>query len=336
MVDEPMKPRIAIWRGDTGGIGPEVSLKAVCSHAVARTCEPVIVGDSRYLRGLARRIGLTVKLRGSATLGQRAGDGIAVLDVARVSGRPVIGRSSREAGLVGGKAIEEAVRLAVSGDVAGIVTAPVSKESLALAGYGMVGHTELIARLTGSKMYGMMILRGKLRIVFATTHVALRSVAGRLTKRGLWSKLRLTRDYLNLYMGIPDARIGVTCLNPHCGEGGHVGSEEQRVIEPAVQMARDEGICVDGPYPADSIYRPAFASKFDAIVAMYHDQGMIALRQRGHDNVVNITIGVPCVRTSPGHGTAFDIAGKCPASGKSMVKATLECVRIAKRLRHAG
>ncbi|MFH1313241.1 MAG: 4-hydroxythreonine-4-phosphate dehydrogenase PdxA [Candidatus Eisenbacteria bacterium] len=331
-----MRARIALCMGDIGGIGPEISLRTACSPSVTKVCEPVIVGDSRFLRGLARRSGITVKLRGSATLGRRTDDGVAVVDVGRVSGRPATGRSSREAGRVAGRAIEEAVRLAVSGDVAGIVTAPVSKESLALAGYGMVGHTELIARLTGSKIYGMMILRGNLRIVFATSHVALRCVAGRLTKRGILNKLKLTRDYLNLYMGIPDARIGVTCLNPHCGEGGRVGREEQRVIEPAIRMARDQGICADGPYPADSIYRPTFAGRFDAILAMYHDQGMIALRQRGHDDVVNITLGIPCVRTSPGHGTAFDIVGKCPASEKSMVKATLECVRIAKRLRHAG
>ncbi len=322
--------------GDIGGIGPEISLRAACSPSVNKVCEPVIVGDSRFLRGLARRTGIKVKLKGSATLRRRADESVAVLDVARVPGRPTMGRSSRVAGLVAGRAVEEAVRLAVSGDVAGLVTAPVSKESLALAGYGMVGHTELIARLTGSETYGMMILRGNLRIVFATSHVALRSVARRLTKRGLLTTIKLTRDYLNLYMGIPDARIGVACLNPHCGEGGRVGREEKNIIEPAVQMARDQGICADGPYPADSIYRPAFADGFDAIVAMYHDQGMIPLRQRGHDDVVNITIGVPCVRTSPGHGTAFDIAGKCPASEKSMVKATLECVRIAKRLRHAG
>jgi 4-hydroxythreonine-4-phosphate dehydrogenase len=325
-----MRPRVAISMGDIGGIGPEISLRAASNTSVNRACEPVVVGDSRFLSRVARRSGLTVKLRGASALKPPPDEGVAVLDVARVRGRPAMGRSSREAGLVAGRAIEEAVRLAMSGDVAGIVTAPVSKESLALAGYGMVGHTELIAGLTKTKTYGMMILRGNLRIVFATTHVPLRSVAGRITKQVLLTKLRLTRDYLCLYMGIRDARIGVTCLNPHCGESGYMGREEQRIIEPAVRMARDQGICADGPYPADSIYRPAFAGRFDAIVAMYHDQGMIALRQRGHDDVVNITIGIPCVRTSPGHGTAFDIAGKCT------VKAILECARIAKRLKHAG
>jgi 4-hydroxythreonine-4-phosphate dehydrogenase len=331
-----VKPVIAISMGDVGGIGPEISLRAATRASVVGACEPVLVGDSRFLRRLARLSGLSVRVTGGSALRRLPHEGVRVLDVARVKGKPAIGRSSREAGLAAGLAVEESVRLAASGAVAGIVTAPVSKESLALAGYGMIGHTELIAGLTKTRTYGMMITRGKLRIVFATGHVPLRSVAGRLTRKGLVEKLKLTRDYLDLYMGIDDARIAVACLNPHCGEGGYAGREEQRIIVPAVRMARDQGICADGPYPADSIYRPGFAGRFDAVLAMYHDQGMIALRHRGYDDVVNVTIGIPCVRTSPGHGTAFDIAGKCRPSEKSMVKAILECVRIVKRLRHAG
>jgi 4-hydroxythreonine-4-phosphate dehydrogenase len=152
----------------------------------------------------------------------------------------------------------------------------------------------------------------------------------------LLNKIKLTHEYLGLYMGIRDARIGITCLNPHCGEGGRLGKEERRIIEPAIRSAASRGICVEGPYPADSIYQPAVASGFDAIVAMYHDQGIIPLRLRGFDDVVNITLGISCIRTSPGHGTAFDIVGKVPASEKSMVKAITECARIAKRVRDAG
>jgi 4-hydroxythreonine-4-phosphate dehydrogenase len=260
---------------------------------------------------------------------------VGVVDVARSAGRTAVGRPSAEGGRVAGKAIEVAVGLAVSGEVDGIVTAPVSKESLALAGYGMVGHTELLARLTGTRTYAMMIVRKQLRIVFATTHVALRHVAGKLTRRLLLNKIKLAWEYLDLYIGIPDARIGITCLNPHCGEGGRLGTEEKRIIEPAVRSAKRLGIRVVGPYPADTVYQPAVAGGFDAIVAMYHDQGIIPLRLGGYDDVVNITIGIPCIRTSPGHGTAFDIVGKTPASEKSMVKAITECAGIAKRLRNA-
>jgi 4-hydroxythreonine-4-phosphate dehydrogenase len=148
-------------------------------------------------------------------------------------------------------------------------------------------------------------------------------------------KLRIAHEYLDLYMGITDARIGVACLNPHCGEGGRLGREERDIIEPAVKAAQDEGICVEGPFAADSIYRPTIAEGFDAIVAMYHDQGMIPLKLKGHGDVVNVTLGIPVVRTSPGHGTAFDIAGTGKASAGSMAGAVLECVRIVKRLDHA-
>lgn len=204
-----------------------------------------------------------------------------------------------------------------------------------MAGYGMVGHTELISRLTGTRSYAMMILRGRLRVVFATTHLKIGDVAGHLSRRSIVEKIDLARRYLPLYLGIENPRIGVTCLNPHCGEGGRLGNEEDRVIRPAVRQAARKGICVEGPYPADSIYKPTFVTRFDAIVAMYHDQGMIPLRLKGHDDVVNVTLGIPCVRTSPGHGTAFDIAGRFTASATSMVKAVLMCARIAKRLDNA-
>jgi 4-hydroxythreonine-4-phosphate dehydrogenase len=220
--------------------------------------------------------------------------------------------------------------------VAGIVTAPVSKESFAHAGYGMVGHTEILARLTGTRDYAMMLMNGGLRVVFATTHVAHAKAAARLTRPVLLRKLRIAHKYLGLYMGIADPRIGVACLNPHCGESGRLGREERDLIEPAVRAAREEGISVAGPFAADSIYRPTIADGLDAIIAMYHDQGMIPLKLKGHGDVVNITLGIPVVRTSPGHGTAFDIAGTGKASARSMTGAVLECVRIVKRLNHAG
>jgi 4-hydroxythreonine-4-phosphate dehydrogenase len=330
-----MKPKLAITMGDPGGIGPEVALRAVCRPSIRRTAEPLLVGDLRHLRRLARRLALPLELVPVEATGSARQAVIAVIDTGRMSGKVSVGKPSREGGRFAGKAIEEAVRLAASGEVEGMVTAPVSKESLALAGYGMVGHTELLARLTGTTDYAMMITRGRLRIVFATTHVPLRQVAHELTRPMLLNKIELAREYLDLYMGIPCARIGVTCLNPHCGEGGRLGEEERRIIEPAVRLASRRGIHVGGPYPADSIYRSPVDRRFDVIVAMYHDQGIIPLRLRGHDNVVNITLGIPHVRTSPGHGTAFDIAGKSPASENSMLKAIAECARIAKRLRNA-
>jgi 4-hydroxythreonine-4-phosphate dehydrogenase len=257
------------------------------------------------------------------------------MDVVRLRRSVPVGKPSKQGGRAAGRAIEESLQLVLSGSVEGLVTAPVSKQSLALAGYGMIGHTELLAGLTGTKTYAMMIYSGSLRVVFATQHIALRRATASLTKALLLEKLRLARKYLDVYMKIADARIGVACLNPHCGEGGHVGTEDRRIIGPAVKSARRLGICAEGPFPADCIFRPEFVRRFDAVLAMYHDQGMIPLRLKGFDDVVNVTLGIPCLRTSPGHGTAFDIAGTWRASERSMVRAVVECAKIAKRLKDA-
>jgi 4-hydroxythreonine-4-phosphate dehydrogenase len=328
------RPLVAVSMGDAGGIGPEVTLKAVTRRSVGRACRPVVVGDLAYLRSLARKYAITVSLRKAKDFAGVTGGRVWVYDVTRISGKAPVGSPSAAAGRAAGKALEGAVALAIAGKVQGLVTAPVSKESFALAGYGMVGHTEILARLTRTRNFAMMLINGDLRVVFATTHLPHRKAASALTRSGLAGKIELTAGYLERYMGIANGAIAVACLNPHCGEGGRLGREERDIIEPAVMVARDKGICVEGPFAADSIYRPAFAGRFDAIVAMYHDQGMIPLKLRGHGDVVNITLGIPLVRTSPGHGTAFDIAGTGKASDRSMAGAILECARIIKRLSH--
>lgn len=327
---------IAVTMGDAGGIGPEVTLKALARASVKKACRPVVIGDLDYLRRLARDLRIKVSLRRANVFGSGSGGAIRVLDVARLAGKPAFGEPSARGGRAAGKAIEQAVKLALAGRAAGIVTAPVSKESFEHAGYGMVGHTEILARLTGTRYYAMMLMNGSLRVIFASTHVPHAKAAAKITRGGLLRKMRIAGEYLGLYMGIPDARIGVACLNPHCGESGRLGREERDTIAPAVRAAQQEGICVEGPIAADSIYRPTIADGFDAILAMYHDQGMIPLKLRGHGDVVNVTLGIPVVRTSPGHGTAFDIAGTGKASARSMAGAVLECARIVKRLDNAG
>ena len=331
-----VRPLIAICIGDVGGIGPEVTLKALLRKSVQKACRAVVVGDLAYFRNLARELGLGVRVRKAGDLGRMRGPAVYVQDVARLSGKPPLGRPSLAAGRAAGKALEHAVRLALAGSVQGIVTAPVSKESFALAGYGMVGHTDILARLTGTRDYAMMLMSGSLRVVCATTHVPHRKAAAGLTRMGLIKKLRMTDKYMKLYMGIKNPVIGVACLNPHCGEGGRLGREEVDIIEPALDAARGRGISVEGPFPADSIYRPTVAERYDAIIAMYHDQGMIPLKLKGHGEVVNVTLGIPVVRTSPGHGTAFDMVGSGKASARSMAGAVIECAKIVKRLGHAG
>jgi 4-hydroxythreonine-4-phosphate dehydrogenase len=329
------RPLIAVCMGDAGGIGPEVTLKALARASVKKACRALVVGDLRFLRQLAGELGLRVALAQANAFESASGETVYVYDIARLSGKPPVGEPSLRAGRAAAKAVEEAVKLALLGRVDGIVTAPVSKASFARAGYGMVGHTEILARLTGTRDYAMMLTNGRLRVVFATTHLPHAKAASKLTRAGLLKKLRIAHRYLGLYMGIARPVVGVACLNPHCGEGGRLGREERDVIEPAVRAAREEGICVEGPVAADSIYRPTIARGFDAIIAMYHDQGMIPLKLKGHGKVVNITLGIPVVRTSPGHGTAFDIAGTGKASDGSMAGAILECVRIVKRFNHA-
>lgn len=329
------RPFIAVTMGDAGGIGPEVTLKALARASVKKACRAVVIGDLKYLRQLAGDLRIPVSLHRANVFGKASGDAVYVYDVARLSGKVSVGEPSLRAGRAAGKAVEQAVKLALLGRVDGIVTAPVSKESFAHADYGMVGHTEILARLTGTRNYAMMLMNGDLRLIFATGHVPHHKAAGKLTRAGLLRKLRIAHEYLDLYMGIADARIGVACLNPHCGESGRLGREEREIIAPAMRVAQEEGICVEGPFAADSIYRPTIADGFDAIIAMYHDQGMIPLKLKGHGDVVNVTLGIPVVRTSPGHGTAFDIAGTGKASARSMAGAVLECVRIVKRFENA-
>jgi len=336
LVSVPFLPRIVVTMGDAGGIGPEVALKALARSSVRKACVPAIAGDFALLRRVARQIGAPMPPRKLEGWEDITDDTVGVIDAAGIKGKVRMGRPSRAAGRAAWKALGLAVQLACTGEAEGLVTAPVSKESFERAGYGMVGHTELLAKLTRTENYAMMLMNEGLRVVFASTHVPLKSAARKLSVRGILKTLRLTEAYLDRYMGIKKARIGVSALNPHGGEGGRLGTEEVRVIEPAVRRAGEEGILAEGPFPADSIYRPAFARRFDAIIAMYHDQGMIPLKLMGHGDVINITLGIPCIRTSPGHGTAFDIAGKSPASDRSMRMAVLECARIAKRLNDAA
>ena len=278
----PFLPRIVVTMGDAGGIGPEVALKALARPSVRKACVPAIAGDFALLRAVARRIGSAMPPRKLKGWEDVTDDTIGVIDAGGIKGAVPMGTPSRAAGLAAWKALGLAVQLTCSGEAEGLVTAPVSKESFELAGYGMVGHTELLARLTRTRDYAMMLMNEGLRVVFASTHVPLRQAARKLSVRSILTTLRLTEAYLDRYMGVKKARIGVSALNPHGGEGGRLGTEEVRVIGPAVRRARKEGLLAEGPFPADSIYRPAFARRFDAILAMYHDQGMIPLKLLGH------------------------------------------------------
>jgi 4-hydroxythreonine-4-phosphate dehydrogenase len=334
--------------GDPGGIGPEVALKAVCDRRVRAVCKPVLFGDAALLEVLATELRLPVRFAAPAfpepparrvhyaDLGRVSlpGRGFDLVDTGGADKPPVLGKPSKHGGMAAGRAIEEAVVFVGSGKPAqaplrGLVTAPVSKQSLALAGYGMIGHTELFAKKTKTRRYAMMMKNGELRVVFATTHVPLHDVARRITSAELVAKFKLAYEYLVWYTWLKRPRIAVCGLNPHCGEGGMLGKEEKTVIGPAVRRAKRLGIPVEGPLAADSVFRPDQIIKYHAIVVMYHDQGIIPVKMGDPGRVINITLGIPFVRTSPGHGTAFDIAGKGIASAESMVNAIIECAEMA-------
>jgi len=291
------RPRLAVTLGDPRGIGPEIVAAALVDPRVRAACDLIVVGPGGAGVDADERVGKW-----------RAGDGVAA------------------AGALSGAAIERAVALAQSGAVQGIVTAPIDKAALLAGGYDFPGHTEMLAALTGSRV-SMMLASDALRVVLATTHVALRDVPRLVTERAIVETADITRRYLDAWFALSDARIALCALNPHAGDGGRFGDEDGRVLAPA---ARAAGIA--GPFPADTVFVRAMRGEFDAVIAPYHDVGMTAIKVASFGRAVNVTLGLPFPRTSPDHGTALDIAGQGIADAGSFVAATLACSGIATRI----
>jgi 4-hydroxythreonine-4-phosphate dehydrogenase len=327
---------VAISMGDPTGIGPEVTLKALARPAVRRRLTPILVGDAETFRAAAARARLDVALaawepgsplpRGAIAMRATSALGAA----ARRPGRP---------SLAGGRAaygaILEAVRLIRGGFADALVTAPVCKANLAAAGVTESGHTELLARLTGAGAVRMMMIGERLRVVLVTTHVAIARLPKILSRRAVLETILLTHATLRERFAIARPRIAVTGLNPHAGEEGLFGDEERRLIAPAVRDARRVRVRADGPLAADSLFAHAAAGRWDAIVCMYHDQGLGPFKLLHFTDGVNYTAGLPFVRTSPDHGTAHDIAGQEKADDRSMVAALMLAARLATKRRTA-
>lgn len=286
--------RIAITVGDPAGIGPEIAAKAAADPRVREICEPVLYGPP-------------------------AGEAFAP------------GVLSGAAGRAAYDAIVRAVADAQRGVVDAIATAPVNKEAFRLAGLPWAGHTDLIAHLTGAEHVAMMFYSDTLRVVLATVHLPLADVPRALTQRRLESTIALTAGELPRF-GIPAPRIAVAGLNPHAGEHGLFGDEEQRVIEPAIAACRGRGIDVAGPFPADTLFVRAARGECDVVIACYHDQGLIPVKLAAFGHAVNVTLGLPIVRTSVDHGTAFDIAGRGVADPGSMIAAVRLAVRLSRTM----
>jgi len=317
------KPLIAITMGDPAGIGPEIIAKVIDSGEIFPLCRPLVIGDANVLKKLVEEMRLSVSVRSIASPAE-ADLMISKLDVLDLGLVDISchawGRPNASSGKAVVEYIKKATALAMNAEADAIVTAPISKEMMNAAGHHYAGHTELLADLTGSRDYGMLFVGGGLRVILATIHVALKDVAGLITRESVLKTLRLAQRAMPFF-GIGKPRIGVAALNPHAGEGRLFGSEEWDIILPAVLKARSEGINASDPLPADTIFYKARNNYFDIVVAMYHDQGLAPLKMLAFGNAVNVTVGLPIIRTSVDHGTGYDIAGKGCADPASMIEA---------------
>jgi len=329
-------PLLGITMGDPAGIGPEVIAKAVAGRVLRKLCFPIVIGSLPVMERTIK----TLKLRVNAV---RVDDHerlptcertVAVLDPLEIPlGKFRPGIAATETGAASVAFIKKGVELALIGCIDGIVTAPINKEAINMAGCHYPGHTELLADLTQAKESGMMIVGGPLRIMFVTTHVAIKDLSSLLTQAKIEKGIRLAHLALTRLYGIPTPTIGVAALNPHAGEHGLFGDEEARVILPAARAARAQGILASDPLPADTLFGQAANGHYDGIVAMYHDQGLIPLKLVAFGTCVNLTVGLPIIRTSVDHGTAFDIVGKGIADPGSLLEAVKLAAKLAARRR---
>lgn len=309
--------------GDPAGIGPEVVLKAIAEEEIRRICIPVIIGDAQLLAHTAR----TLDLQSGYDI-VRVGEPIpdlltdpVIFHLDNIIGPIEPGIESGAAGKAAAEYIEAAVELCAAGSVDAIATAPINKRALFLGGYSFPGHTEFLAHLTGSEEYAMAFVAANLRIVLLSTHVPLAEAITMVERDRIMNVISLTHRELKRW-GIERPRLAVAALNPHGAEGGLFGIEEASEIAPAIEACHGvDGINVHGPYSADTVFLRASRGEFDAVIACYHDQAMIPVKCLSFGEAVNVTLGLPFIRTSVDHGTAFDIAGKGLAEHSSMVAA---------------
>ena len=316
------RPVIAVTPGDAAGVGPEVVLKAFAAPELFPEARPLVVGPAAVLQSQAGLFNSPLKLRTVAAAAEARGEPgtLDILDTGTLSpGEVTFGTVSAACGRAAMAAIHKACDLAVAGDIAAIVTAPINKEAIKAAGYEDTGHLEFLARLTGAGEYATMLTAGKLRVVHLTTHYPLREAVGMVKKERVLARLRLIQNSFRSWGIVP--RIAAAAINPHGGEDGLFGREEMDEIRPAVEQAQKEGIDARGPFPADSVFVRALRGEFDVVLAMYHDQGHIPVKVHDFEGSLSVALGLPFVRTSVDHGTAFDIAGKGVADARSMAGA---------------
>ena len=317
------KKSIGITMGDPCGIGPEVILKALSQDTLAMA-DFVVIGCEKVFCNVAENLGLKPP-NGINFLNH---DNISIQNTSCHKPSPECGRASVEY-------ILEGIRLATEEKIDALVTAPISKEAIKTAGFKFAGHTELLKEKTNSEDVVMLMVGGKLRVSFVTTHLAIKDVPHFINQENVFSTIRTTATGLKQYFNIDEPKIAVCGLNPHCGDGNRFGSEERDIIIPAIKHAQEIGIDCVGPISADIVFNKAINGDFDVVIAHYHDQGTIPIKLHAFDSGVNVTLGAPIIRTSPTHGTAFDIAGKGIANPGSMIEAIKMAVKMAQTRRHS-
>lgn len=322
---------VAVTLGDAAGIGPEIVVKTFADPAINPACSAFVVGHAATLERAAKCYapGLQVRRITHAAQHRAAAGVVDVLDVGDLPDDLPMGQVSAQAGQAAFEAIDCAIGMALRGEVAAICTAPIHKEALAAAGVPYPGHTEMLAERTGSTDTAMMLVNPQLRTILVTVHCAMRQAIELLTVERELRIILLAHRSLQA-MGIAQPRIAVAGLNPHAGEGGLFGSEDLQVIAPAIAQARAMGVNASGPHPGDTVFMQARRGRYDIVVAQYHDQGLIPIKLLGVEDGVNVTAGLPFVRTSPDHGTAFDIAGQGIADASSLKTALRAAVQLSR------
>lgn len=336
------KPILGITMGDPAGIGPEIAAKAMADRNVYDICRPLVVGDAETMRQAVKIVNVNIVVRAISDVDEAKFE-YGIMDVidlkdVDVSGL-VHGKVSAMAGKAAFDAVKKVIELALDKNIDATITGPLNKEALNLAGYHFSGHTEIYAHFTNTNDYAMMLASGNLRVVHVSTHVSMREACDRVKKERVLKVIKLA-DAACRKIGIADPRIGVAGLNAHSGENGMFGTEEINEITPAIEEARSLGLNVEGPVPPDTLFSKAKGGQYDIVVAMYHDQGHIPLKVVGFNwdedkkkwssvNGVNITLGLPIIRSSVDHGTAFGKAGKGTATEESLLNAIEYGVKLA-------
>jgi 4-hydroxythreonine-4-phosphate dehydrogenase len=325
---------IAITMGDPAGVGPEIILKSFLDTRVWQKGIPIVVGDYRVLKEAKERLGINVEIEKVSNREETVEftRGVPVLDMAMIDDMSLLplGQVSSMGGNAAVQYVRKAVDLALSGAVQGIATAPINKAAIHEAGFHYIGHTEMLSEMAQQEKAMTMFMVDKLKIFFHTRHMSLHQAIKTLTISGVSDTIVLAEKCLQA-IGYEKSSLVLAALNPHASEGGMFGVEEETILIPACEVARRKGVHVEGPLPADSVFHLALEGKYDAVISLYHDQGHIAAKTYGFYRTVSVTLGLPFVRTSVDHGTAFDIAWQGLASPLGMTEAILECFNLAEK-----